>query len=71
MTDVEYRDGLKELKIGKAAFARFLGAHPTTGKRWARVGPPPPAAKWVRYLIASGARPIDINAMIDRGSSAA
>jgi hypothetical protein len=67
MTSDQYKLALGELRLGQRDLARFLGVHPDTGKKWAQNGPPPPIAKWVKYLIATQRSPADIDAAIARG----
>jgi hypothetical protein len=65
MDSAQYKATLAELGLTQKAFATFLDQHPVTGKKWARNGPPPPVAKWLRYLKARHMTPADINAAID------
>jgi len=64
MTTIQFKAALAELGVGQRAFARFVGVHPDTGKRWAQKGPPPHVVKWVKYLIATKQTPAEINADI-------
>lgn len=40
----EYRAALKTLKLSRRKAAMFLGVGPATAERWAKDGPPEPAA---------------------------
>jgi len=66
MTALQYKQALAELGIYQRDLARFLGAYPDTGKRWAQNGPPPSVQKWIRYMLATRRRPADIDAEIRR-----
>jgi len=39
--------------VGISAAGRFFGVAPSTGRAWARVGPPPPVAVALRLMAAA------------------
>jgi DNA-binding transcriptional regulator YiaG len=56
MTPDEYREAIAELGLSQGAAARLLGVDARTSRRWA-IGErdvPPPAERFLRYLIATG-----------------
>lgn len=56
MSPDEYRDALSTLALTQAAGARLLGVDERTSRRWAtgERDVPPPAQRFLRYLIATG-----------------
>ena len=56
MTPAEYRDALAQLQWSQAAAARLLGVNARTSRRWAcgERDIPPPAIRFLQYLIATG-----------------
>lgn len=62
MTPPEYRAALTALGLSQLAAGRLLGVDARTSRRWA-LGErevPPPAARFLRYLIATKANPADV-----------
>lgn len=56
MTPDEYRNVLEKLGLTQSAAARLLGVDDRTSRRWAcgERDIPPPAERFLRYLIATG-----------------
>jgi DNA-binding transcriptional regulator YiaG len=56
MTPDEYRAALEALGLTQAGGARLLGVDERTSRRWAcgEREIPPPAQRFLRYLIATG-----------------
>jgi hypothetical protein len=56
MTPDEYRDALEALGLKQGGGARLLGVDDRTSRRWAcgERDIPPPAERFLRYLIATG-----------------
>lgn len=56
MTLDEYREAIEKLGLSQNAAARLLGVDARTSRRWAlgEVDIPQPAARFLRYLIATG-----------------
>jgi DNA-binding transcriptional regulator YiaG len=56
MTPDEYREALARLDLSLVAAARLLQSNERTSRRWAsgERDVPPPAAQFLRYLIATG-----------------
>ncbi len=52
MTPTEYRSALESLGLSQTEAGRFFGVHGVTGRRWAKDGPSPPAAKLIRLMLA-------------------
>ncbi|QUS39591.1 hypothetical protein RPMA_12645 [Tardiphaga alba] len=56
MTPDEYREAIEKLGLSQVAAGRLLGVDERTSRRWA-IGErdvPPPAQRFLRYLIATG-----------------
>lgn len=55
MTADDYRDALARLDLSQVAAARLLGVDDRTSRRWAtgERDVPPPAERFLRYLIAT------------------
>ena len=55
MTADEYRDAIALLDLSQVAAARLLGVDDRTSRRWAtgERDVPPPAERFLRYLIAT------------------
>lgn len=56
MTAAEYREVLENLGLTQGGGARLLGVDERTSRRWANGerDVPPPAQRFLRYLIATG-----------------
>lgn len=56
MTADQYRDALEALGLTQGAAAQLLGVDDRTSRRWAcgERDVPPPAERFLRYLIATG-----------------
>ena len=56
MTADEYREAIEQLGLTQSAAARLLGVDDRTSRRWAcgERDIPPPAERFLRYLIATG-----------------
>jgi len=56
MTSDEYREIIEKLGLTKGAAAQLLGVDDRTSRRWAcgERDIPPPAERFLRYLIATG-----------------
>lgn len=56
MTPDEYRETIEKLGLSQVAAARLLGVDDRTSRRWAsgERDIPPPAQRFLRYLIATG-----------------
>lgn len=56
MTPDEYRETIEKLGLSQVAAARLLGVDDRTSRRWAsgERDVPPPAQRFLRYLIATG-----------------
>jgi DNA-binding transcriptional regulator YiaG len=56
MTHTEYRAALETLKLTQSGAANLLGVDARTSRRWAtdERDIPEPAARFLRYLIATG-----------------
>lgn len=56
MTPDEYRAAIETLGLSQVAAARLLGVDDRTSRRWAsgERDVPPPAVRFLRYLIATG-----------------
>lgn len=56
MTHDEYRDAIDSLGLSQVGAARLLGVDERTSRRWANGERdiPPPAQRFLRYLIATG-----------------
>lgn len=56
MTPDEYRTALEALGLTQTGGARLLGVDARTSRRWAcgERDVPPPAQRFLRYLIATG-----------------
>lgn len=56
MTPDEYRETIEKLGLTQSAAARLLGVDDRTSRRWAcgERDIPPPAQRFLRYLIATG-----------------
>jgi DNA-binding transcriptional regulator YiaG len=56
MTPDEYRAALDAIGLSQAGGARLLGVDERTSRRWAcgERDVPPPAQRFLRYLIATG-----------------
>jgi DNA-binding transcriptional regulator YiaG len=56
MTPDQYRDAIEQLGLSQVAAAKLLGVDERTSRRWANGerDVPPPAARFLRYLIATG-----------------
>ena len=67
MTSTEYRELLAALGLSQAAAARLLGVGEVTSRRWAAGmrEVPPPAARFLRYLEASGTKPARVHRLLD------
>lgn len=48
MTGAEYVAAIAHLGLSQSAAGTLFGAHPVTGKRWAKTGPPKPVAMLLR-----------------------
>lgn len=66
MTATEYRTALSALGLNQSSAARLLGVGLRTSQHWATGdrSVPEPAARFLRYLIAVGARPEDVLALL-------
>lgn len=64
MTPDEYRAAIKVLRLSQNAAARFFGVHEVTGRRWASEGPPAPAAKFLRLMLALQLTPEYVNKVL-------
>ena len=67
MTAEEYRAALAALGLTQNAGSKLMGVNSRTGQRWA-LGDgdvPPPAARFLRYLIHLGADPAKVAAILD------
>lgn len=55
MTADEYREAIEALGLSQVAAAKLLGVDDRTSRRWASGDReiPPPAARFLRYLIAT------------------
>lgn len=55
MTHDQYRAALEQLGLSQTAAAQLLGVDARTSRRWAcdERDIPPPAARFLRYLIAT------------------
>jgi len=55
MTPDEYRQAIERLGLSQVAAARLLGVDARTSRRWAsgERDVPPPAVRFLRYLIAT------------------
>jgi len=55
VTPDEYRNAIAHLDLSQAAAARLLGVDERTSRRWAtgERDVPPPAVRFLRYLIAT------------------
>jgi DNA-binding transcriptional regulator YiaG len=55
MTSDEYRETIERLGLSQIAAARLLGVDARTSRRWAsgERDIPPPAARFLRYLVAT------------------
>lgn len=56
MSPDDYRAALEKLGLSQVAAARLLGVDDRTSRRWAcgERDIPPPAVRFLRYLIATG-----------------
>lgn len=56
MTADEYREAIAELGMTQVSASKLLGVDDRTSRRWAAGDRevPPPAARFLRYLIATG-----------------
>jgi DNA-binding transcriptional regulator YiaG len=56
MTPEQYRAAIEQLGLSQVAAAKLLGVDERTSRRWANGerDVPPPAARFLRYLIATG-----------------
>jgi DNA-binding transcriptional regulator YiaG len=56
MTPDQYREAIDKLGLSQVAAARLLGVDARTSRRWAtgERDVSPPAAQFLRYLIATG-----------------
>lgn len=56
MTSDEYREAIDSLGLSQVGAARLLGVDERTSRRWANGERdiPPPAERFLRYLIATG-----------------
>jgi DNA-binding transcriptional regulator YiaG len=56
VTPDEYREAIEALGLSQVAAARLLGVDDRTSRRWAsgERDVPPPAVRFLRYLIATG-----------------
>jgi hypothetical protein len=52
VNSTEYRAILKTLGLSQRGCAKFFDCNPTTGQRWAKDGPPPSVAVWLRFMLA-------------------
>ena len=52
MTLTQYRSAIDRVGLSQVGAARFFGANPRTGQRWAADGPPPAVAVCLRLMIA-------------------
>lgn len=67
MTAAEYRDTLAALGLTQNAASKLAGVNSRTGQRWAlgEVDVPPPAARFLRYLVHIGADPAKVGTILD------
>jgi DNA-binding transcriptional regulator YiaG len=56
MTPDQYREAIARLDLSQVAAARLLGVDERTSRRWAKGerDVPPPAVRFLQYLIATG-----------------
>jgi len=54
MTGPAYRAAIERLGLSIAAAGRFFEVNPTTGRRWAKDGPPPTVGICLKIMIAGG-----------------
>ena len=56
MTPDQYRSAIEKLGMSQVAAAKLLGVDARTSRRWAlgERDVPPPAERFLRYLIATG-----------------
>lgn len=59
MTPDQYRTAIEQLGLSQVAAAHLLGVDARTSRRWAsgEREVPPPAERFLRYLIASKTQP--------------
>lgn len=63
----DYRAALAALGLTQNAGSKLFGVNARTGQRWAlgEADVPPPAARFLRYLIHVGADPVKVAAILD------
>ena len=68
VTGKQYSVAIKSLGLSQVGAARFMGVHPVTGRRWVKDGPPPPAAKFLRLMLALKFTPDYVDSVVSSGN---
>lgn len=71
MTSEDFRAMLGELGLTVSGAARLMGVNERTAKDWAAKGPPPPVARFLRFMIGAGIKPDEVTAVLERLDRAA